>query len=322
MTGAKPELAVVIPTRARETRLAFALEALAEQTLSRERFEVVVVRAADAEPPLAGAPAGLAVRFLVHRGAPGAAAQRNLGWRASEAPLIAFTDDDAAPRRTGSRRCWRPRPTARTTLIQGRTEPDPGERHLLFGLARSLEVVGPSPRYESCNIAYPRSLLERLGGFDESFPGNAWGEDTDLGLRARAAGANRVYVDDALVWHAVMPRTLAAAIRDAGRYEWLVRVLARYPQLRRELFPLGVIKESHVTLLVAILAAAVLRRPLAGVAAAPYLLRALAYGLGVNRPTPRQLARFAVHLPAVVACDLAELAVTLRAAVRHRVPVI
>ena len=38
-----PDVSVVIPTHDRETRLAFALEALAEQTLARERFEVIVV---------------------------------------------------------------------------------------------------------------------------------------------------------------------------------------------------------------------------------------------------------------------------------------
>src|SRR5688500_15232844 len=45
---AAPEISVVIPTRFRETRLAFALDALAAQTLAPGRFEVIVVRAADA----------------------------------------------------------------------------------------------------------------------------------------------------------------------------------------------------------------------------------------------------------------------------------
>jgi glycosyltransferase involved in cell wall biosynthesis len=316
----EPEVAVVIATRARETRLAFALESLAEQSLDPRRFEVIVVRARDASEPLAAAPAKLRVRFLAHEGAPGAAVQRNLGWRATAAPLVAFIDDDSRPAQR-----WLERLLAAAgdeTVVQGRVEPDPRERHLLYGLARSAEIVAPSPRFEAGNIAYPRTLLERLGGFDEGFPGSAWGEDTDLGLRARAAGASRVYVDDAVVWHAVIPRTLPVAIREAGRYEWLVRLLARYPALRRELFPLGVVKESHLTLLLALVAAVGLRRPVAGIAALPYVLRALAYGLDGNRPSPRRLARFGMHLPVVVACDLAELGVTLRAAIRHRVPVI
>ena len=34
----------------------------------------------------------------------------------------------------------------------------------------------------------PRSVLERLGGFDEAYPAPA-GEDSDLGWRAKVAGS-------------------------------------------------------------------------------------------------------------------------------------
>jgi len=49
LVGSEPEIAVVIPTRGRETRLAFCLEALAGQSLEASRFEVIVVRDEDAE---------------------------------------------------------------------------------------------------------------------------------------------------------------------------------------------------------------------------------------------------------------------------------
>ena len=313
-----PEVAVVIATRARETRLAFALEALARQTVDPERFEVIVVRADAPADALADAPDGLRARFIDHTGAPGAAAQRNVGWRATEAPLIAFIDDDCRPA-SG----WLAGVLAAAgddgTIVQGRIEPDPGERHLLYGLARSHEITGPSPRYEAGNIAYPRALLDRLEGFDESFTSYAWGEDTDLGLRAAEAGAALVYADDALVWHAVIPRTLLAAVNDNRRYASLVRLLARHPVLRRRLYPLGVVKPSHPLLLLAIagLALGGRRRALLAV---PYLLWQLR--LGGVRASPRRLARFALHLPAVAATDVSELAVTLAAAARYRVPVI
>ena len=225
MSAGSAEVAVVIPTRRRETRLAFALEALGRQTLAAERFEVVVVRSGS-EGPLAQAPAGVAARFLDHPGPAGAAAQRNRGWRATSAPLVAFIDDDS-----------RPAPDWLETLlgaadgderiVQGRIEPDPGEAHLLFGLARSHRIAGPSPRFETGNIAYPRALLERLGGFDERITGADWGEDTDLGLRAQAAGAEVVYAEDALVWHAVVTRSLRTALRDTRRHAALVAQLAR-----------------------------------------------------------------------------------------------
>jgi len=126
------DVSVVIPTRNRETRLRFALEALAAQTLPRERFEVVVVRASDAEEPLVSAPPGLPVRFLACP--PGPAAQRNLGWRAARAPLIAFTDDDCRPAPD-----WLERLVAAADssggILQGRTEY--AQRRI------SLELVHP-----------------------------------------------------------------------------------------------------------------------------------------------------------------------------------
>ena len=318
-----PELTVVIATRDRETRLAFALEALAAQEAAGGRLEVIVVRAAGSEPPLAAAPDSLGVRFVDHEGTPGAAAQRNRGWREARAPFVAFIDDDSrpAPGWLAAMLAAAREPGSGDRVLQGRIEPDPGERHLLFGLARSHEITGPSARSESGNIVYPRGLLERLGGFDETVSGYAWGEDTDLGIRAREAGAEAVYVDEAVVWHAVVPRSLADTVRDSRRYASLVRLLARYPDLRRELFPHGVVKPSHPLLLLAIAGMVARRRP-ALAPAFPYLAWQLRENLRAVPPTPRSLARFAVHLPSVVASDLSELAVTLAAAARHRVPVI
>src|SRR5215211_2572399 len=136
----EPSVAVVIATRLRETRLAFALDALAEQTLDHDRFEVIVVRPSDgSDGALADVPPGLHVRYVTSP-VVGAAAQRNLGWRATEAPLVAFTDDDCRPAPD-----WLERLLAAdggsATMLQGRTEPDPDERHLLWGLARSWEIT-------------------------------------------------------------------------------------------------------------------------------------------------------------------------------------
>jgi hypothetical protein len=312
-----PEIAVVIPTRRRETRLAFALEALAAQRLDASRFEVIVVRDGDAAEPLAQAPPGLAVRFLSRPGVAGPTAKRNVGWRASAAPLVAFTDDDCRPHPA-----WLESLVAAAdgdgTFLQGRTEPDPDERGLLHGFARSQEIRGLSGWYETCNMAYPRELLERLGGFDESFPFG--GEDTDLAYRAIEAGASPVYVHDALVWHAVMHRSVARALREATAWSEMAGVVARHPELRDALY-LGVFwRKSHAALLLALAGAALARHrsPIALAAALPYLeLRVNWRALSVRR-----LARRLAILPAWVAIDAVEIASRLPAALRHRTLVI
>jgi glycosyltransferase involved in cell wall biosynthesis len=316
--AAAPEIAAVIATHERETRLAFALEALAEQTLGPDRFEVVVVRSAVTRGPFAKAPDGLDARFIRHVGAPGAAAQRNAGWRAARAPLVAFLDDDSRPV-AGWLEALLAAAGSDRTVVQGRIEPDPEERHLLFGLARSHEITAPSDRFETGNIAYPRALLEELGGFDESFPGGSWGEDTDLGRRALAAGASPAYSDEAVVYHAVVPRTLRQAIAEASRYGWLATVAARYPEFRRSEYPHRLVKPAHATLALALAGvAAATRRPAALALAAPYLAGHLRTHFETNPRTPRSLARFSLHLPQRALVECAELVAVLRAAVRER----
>lgn len=314
-----PEIAVVIPTRDREARLAFALEALADQTLEPDRFEVVVVRAGDApDGPRAAAPDGLRVRFLACPGPGSPAAQRNHGWRATSAPLVAFTDDDCRPAPEWLERLLEA--AARPDLfLQGRTEPDPAERHLLHGFARSMEVTGPDVWYPTCNMAYPSELLERLGGFDEAFT-FSWGEDTDLALRAREAGAERLYVDGALVWHAVLARPLPQALREAARRDSIPMVLSRHPAQRRAIYRGIFVRRSHARLLLAVCGLLALRRAPALRAAA--LVQYWAMYVDWEHVGPRMLLRLALHLPARTSVDLVDLAATLRSAIRHRVLVI
>jgi glycosyltransferase involved in cell wall biosynthesis len=315
---AGPEVSVVIPTRYRETRLSFALEALADQTLARDRFEVIVVRAAGASGPFASAPDGLRTRFLVHRGAPGPAAQRNTGWRAAETGLVAFTDDDCRPHPE-----WLERLLAAASgedvFVQGRTEPDTDERHLLIGLARTLHVDRPNDWYATCNIAYPVGLLERLGGFDETFTFSA--EDADLGLRARRMGARRVFEHRALVLHAVLPESLPAALREACRRDATPRLFARHPEHRRELHYGVFWKKEHAALLLAAAGLVALRRrpALAAASAVPYLNCYVDWRRAVR---PRGLARIALNLAGRVTIDAAELAVTARGAIAERVLVL
>jgi GT2 family glycosyltransferase len=311
-------VAVVIPTACRETRLAFALEALASQTLACERFEVVVVRA-ESPGPQAAAPDGLPVRFLSAAPGSSAGASRNIGWRATTAPLVAFTDDDCRPAPDWLERLLDAGSQDADLVLQGRTEPDPDEIMRLHGLARSQAIRGPSAWYETCNIAYPRTWLERVEGFDERF-GGAYGEDADLGLRAAEAGAARAFVDDARVSHAVHSRHVWAAVREARRWNTIPMVVARHPAQRRAL-EFGLFwRAGHPRLLLAVAGALAFRRHrgLALAAATPYV-REHMKGYPMR---PRSLVRATLDLPARAIVDLAGVAITARAAIRHRTPVL
>ncbi len=52
---------------------------------------------------------------------------------------------------------------------------------------------------DGCAALYRKSMLDELGGFDESF--FAYGDDADLGIRGRLMGWKCVYVPEAVVHH-------------------------------------------------------------------------------------------------------------------------
>ena len=60
---------------------------------------------------------------------------------------------------------------------------------------REEEVLWP----DGCAAMYRREMLDRIGGFDEDF--FAYGDDAELGLRARIAGWKCVYTPRAVVRH-------------------------------------------------------------------------------------------------------------------------
>ena len=57
------------------------------------------------------------------------------------------------------------------------------------------EVLWP----DGCACLYRKQMLEGIGGFDEDF--FAYGDDAELGLRARIAGWRCIYTPRAVVWH-------------------------------------------------------------------------------------------------------------------------
>jgi GT2 family glycosyltransferase len=60
---------------------------------------------------------------------------------------------------------------------------------------REEEVLWP----DGCACMYRRAMIDRIGGFDEDF--FAYGDDAELGLRARIAGWRCIYTPRAVVRH-------------------------------------------------------------------------------------------------------------------------
>lgn len=191
MRGAAPTpaYAVVVPSIGRPS-LHELLAGLAAQQPPRP-VEVVVVDDRPGRPdPIEVAPdvaAVLSVRVLRGHGR-GPAAARNLGWRVTAAPWVAFLDDDVRLVDGWSVALVQDLIACEqdTAGTQGRLDvPLPADRRptdwerATSGLERA--------RWPTADMAYRREALESVHGFDERFP-RAYREDADLALRVRKAG--------------------------------------------------------------------------------------------------------------------------------------
>jgi glycosyltransferase involved in cell wall biosynthesis len=234
-------VSVVVSTYNRAERLELLLAALRRQTLPSEAFEVVVVDNGSGPETAAllereASRPGVTVRSVRHEVTRGPAGGRNTGWRLSTAPLVAFTDDDCRPDRRWLEEVVSIAELHPGAIIQGPTKPDPADGPHGGVLARTVSIERLGPQFETCNIVYPRRLLETVAGFDESFGLRPAGEDTDLAWRALEIGTRPVWAADAVVFHAVERVGVRGQLRVAARWGDGMRVYATHPGARSMLF--------------------------------------------------------------------------------------
>lgn len=316
-----PQIAVVVASHDRPLRLRWLLNALAEQTLPRHRFEVIVGHDSSgpetaellATHPLADA--GLLRAVALEPGTAPPGRNRNAAWRRARAPVIAFTDDDCRPPPEWLERALSAADRHPGAIVQGSTRPDPDEATigLYSPYVKTQSIRPPRPWAQACNIVYPREVLERLGGFPEDM---YVGEDTALAERALGAGVFYVAAGEVVTSHAIEEAPIVRQALDAWRWRGLPLLLRRHPRLRRE-FPLYLFwKREHVWLPPALAGLALQRRsPLWSLLAVPYLVHATPKKYG-SHPRPR--FRALLDVPGLALIHAAEIASLAWGSVRHR----
>jgi glycosyltransferase involved in cell wall biosynthesis len=199
------EISLVICTRNRAPQLPAALEALARVECPH-RWELVLVDNAstDETPQLLTA---FQKKFkgslqVLRAPVPGLARARNVGWRAANGRIIAFTDDDCYPQPdflTETLACFS---EEKFGFAGGRVLlHDPLDYPITIQLSQERHEFRPRSyippgRIHGANFAFRRDALLRIGGFDERLgAGTALccAEDTDALARVSANGWWGVY---------------------------------------------------------------------------------------------------------------------------------
>jgi glucosyl-dolichyl phosphate glucuronosyltransferase len=199
------KLSIVVATHRRPDHLAHILDALRDQTASKEDFEIIVVDN-DCQPnpqvqSLCASPRyqGLILRY-VHHAQLGQSGARNHGVEQAHAELVGFFDDDILPPPGWIAQAIAIRVNIKAEIYGGPytpfyTNPPPRwfkDKYASLYYGDQAHWLPRNKYLSAGNMVWNRDLFLALGGFSENFGyiGNKkrYGEDSELCQRAYLAG--------------------------------------------------------------------------------------------------------------------------------------
>ena len=227
------DLSIIICTYNRANWLGAALASLAEQTLARDRYEVLLVdnNSTDATVDVVAAyKEKIANLNYLKEVRQGLSHARNLGWQSARGEFVAFMDDDAraAPdwceRIVAAFRNVTPRPVS----VGGKILPlfesplpswfSPEIEVRSWGeTAGFLEESRRRYGFSGSNMSFPREVLARYGGFSANLGMQGrkirLGEDSYLFSRIQERQPYFWYDPQLVVYHLVPQRNLTLRYR-------------------------------------------------------------------------------------------------------------
>ncbi|MBB6389889.1 GT2 family glycosyltransferase [Microbacterium thalassium] len=160
---------------------------------------------------------------------------RNVALLSVKGRVVSFLDDDVVVRPGWQAAVLAAFEDAAVAAVAGRTcNGIDGEEHYAQPVGRLLPDGGLTEGFASlptepvdvdhgigANMSFRTSVIARLGGFRDDYPGTAMREDTDIYLRVRAIGGRAVFAPEAVVDHLPAPHVTGA--RFDTRYKLYAR---------------------------------------------------------------------------------------------------
>lgn len=211
----KVKVSVIIPTRNRKDSLSATIKSIAKLNYPKDQYEIIIVDDGSTDGTdnlVQELKYNLPVTLHYYKQeSRGISATKNVAINNSHGTVLAFTDDDCIIEKTWLKKIVKYFNSSKIGAVGG---PDkvPSTATLLAkcidysvtsfvgtGGVRQGKAVRLAKYYpRGCNMAVPKAVIEKVGGFDETLVA---GEDIELVYRIKRAGYLVQYAHDAFVWH-------------------------------------------------------------------------------------------------------------------------
>jgi glycosyltransferase involved in cell wall biosynthesis len=224
--SAIPDFSIVVPVRDRSDLLRRAIASILDSNIGGLNGEIIVCDDGSSEN-IAGELENLVrpqieIRY-VRQSAKGPAAARNLGISHSSADIIIFFDSDVIVSDSAVLELYNYLQRHPKYLgVEACLKPSEGS----IGPLSDAPISEHGGGYHTAGIAYKKTVLYEVGGFDEYFPYAAC-EDVELACRVLRLG-EIAFCHDAIVEHPVRRVNLKTHLKWARQWRYITILAVRY----------------------------------------------------------------------------------------------